>query len=88
MTTRRTRGPPDWAPGVTSVPFRGSALSILARTSHERGLGFDRNELLRIRTYFRREKRDPTDVELAGLAQSWSEHCSYKSSRAFLRKAF
>ncbi len=88
MTSPRTSGPATWATGVTSVPFRGAALSELERTSRERGLGFDGTELRRIRAYFRRERRDPTDVELAGLAQSWSEHCSYKSSRPFLRKAF
>ncbi len=42
----------------------------------------------RLQRYFAQEGRAPTDVELAGLAQSWSEHCSYKSSRAFLRRAF
>ncbi|MCI4344770.1 MAG: AIR synthase related protein, partial [Thermoplasmata archaeon] len=41
--------------------------------------------MARLQRYFRVEGRDPTDVELAGLAQSWSEHCSYKSSRPFLR---
>jgi phosphoribosylformylglycinamidine synthase subunit PurL len=30
--------------------------------------------------------RDPTDVELAIFAVMWSEHCSYKSSRAHLRR--
>src|SRR3954462_12357962 len=29
--------------------------------------------------------RDPTDLELAMFAVMWSEHCSYKSSRAHLR---
>jgi len=51
-------------------------------------LGFDRTELGRLREYFRNEGRDPTDLELAGIAQSWSEHCSYKSSRRFLKRAF
>jgi phosphoribosylformylglycinamidine synthase subunit PurL len=78
----------DWAEGVTSVPFRRAPLRDLATVSSERGLGFDSRELGRLREYFRREGRDPTDVELAGLAQSWSEHCSYKSSRPFLRRAF
>ena len=77
-----------WADGVAPVPIRDLALPRLERLSLERGLGFDRRELGRIRQYFRREGRDPTDVELAGLAQSWSEHCSYKSSRPFLRRAF
>ena len=78
----------EWAEGVSSVPFRHRSLVALARTSSERGLGFHRTELARLREYFRKEGRDPTDVELAGLAQSWSEHCSYKSSRPFLKKAF
>lgn len=88
MTATRGRASPAWAEGVTSVPFRSPAIRTLERASAERGLGFDARELRRIRAYFHREGRDPTDVELAGLAQSWSEHCSYKSSRPFLRKAF
>ena len=28
--------------------------------------------------------REPTDLELAMYSVMWSEHCSYKSSRAFL----
>ncbi len=78
-------GHPD---GVESVPFRGRSTAELLRVSGRRGLGFNRRELERIRAYFVREGREPTDVELAGLAQSWSEHCSYKSSRPFLRRAF
>ncbi len=78
----------DWAPGVTTVPVRRASPATLARLSAERGLGFSPSEFDRIRSYFRREGRDPTDVELAGLAQSWSEHCSYKSSKPFLRRAF
>src|SRR5580658_8380309 len=78
----------DWADGVTTVPIRTASPKTLDRISVERGLGFDRREFGRIQHYFRTAGRDPTDVELAGLAQSWSEHCSYKSSRPFLRKAF
>ncbi len=78
----------DWADGVESVPLRTLSNVALDALSARRGLGFDRRELLSIREYFRRERRDPSDVELAGLAQSWSEHCSYKSSRPYLRKAF
>jgi phosphoribosylformylglycinamidine synthase subunit PurL len=78
----------EWADGVASVPFRDASIDRLRARSDERGLGFDRSELERLRAYFRREGRDPTDVELAGIAQSWSEHCSYKTSRPFLRRAF
>ena len=78
----------EWAEGVEAVGLRGLSVRELARLSDDRGLGFDRRELERIQRYFVREDRDPTDVELAGLAQSWSEHCSYKSSRPYLRRAF
>ena len=78
----------DWAEGVGTVPFRAESLATLERVANERSWGFSRLELGRLRAYFRQEGRDPTDVELAGLAQSWSEHCSYKSSRPFLKAAF
>ncbi len=87
VATQRS-GPADWAAGVSVVPFRAAGLSALAEMSRARGLGFSPAELGRLRRYFREEGRDPTDVELAGLAQSWSEHCSYKSSRPWLKKAF
>jgi phosphoribosylformylglycinamidine synthase subunit PurL len=78
----------DWSGEVTSVPIRRASLLALDRVSEARGLGFDRRELLRLQKYFRAEGREPTDLELAGVAQSWSEHCSYKSSRPFLKLAF
>jgi len=78
----------DWASAVTSVPFRHASAAALRTTSDARGLGLDLRELRRLQTYFRTEGREPTDVELAGIAQSWSEHCSYKSSRPFLKRAF
>ncbi len=77
-----------WSPDVEVVPFRRRPLAELLELSSARGLGFDQRELGLLRGYFRAEGRDPTDVELAGLAQSWSEHCSYKSSRPFLVPAF
>jgi len=78
----------DWAPGIATVTVRGLPLRRLREVSAGRRLGFSPPELRRIQRYFEREGREPTDVELAGLAQSWSEHCSYKSSRPFLRRAF
>jgi phosphoribosylformylglycinamidine synthase subunit PurL len=77
-----------WAPGVTTVPVRKVSRAALVRTSERLRLGFDPFELGRIQQYYRRAGREPTDLELAGIAQSWSEHCSYKSSRPYLRAAF
>lgn len=30
-----------------------------------------------IRNYFKKQKRQPTDIELESLAQTWSEHCKH-----------
>ncbi len=77
-----------WSDAVHEVPWRTPSAAALRRLSKARGFGFSLAEIERIRRYYLRERREPTDVELAGLAQSWSEHCSYKSSRPFLRRAF
>ena len=80
--------PTAWADGVTVVPFRRVAREKLQKFVAARGLGFSATEIARLQQYYRGVRRDPTDVELAGIAQSWSEHCSYKSSRPFLAAAF
>src|SRR5262249_5787854 len=36
-------------------------------------------EMQTIQAHFREQGRDPTDVELETLAQTWSEHCSHKT---------
>jgi phosphoribosylformylglycinamidine synthase len=78
----------EWSDEVALLPIRRASPAGLEKLSAAQGLGLNAKELLRLRTYYREEGREPTDVELAGVAQSWSEHCSYKSSRPFLRKAF
>jgi phosphoribosylformylglycinamidine synthase subunit PurL len=84
------RGPPEaeWSEAASRIPFRTLSAQKQARLSKENRWGFSAPELARLTAYFRKARRDPTDVELAGLAQSWSEHCSYKSSRPILRAAF
>ncbi|HTT26692.1 MAG TPA: AIR synthase-related protein, partial [Thermoplasmata archaeon] len=79
---------PEWSPECTVVPIRQGPLDAARTLSDAHGWGFSSAELGRIRAHFRHEGRDPTDVELAGIAQSWSEHCSYKSSRPSLKRAF
>jgi len=36
-------------------------------------------EMQTIRQHFRDQQRDPTDIELETIAQTWSEHCSHKT---------
>jgi phosphoribosylformylglycinamidine synthase len=40
----------------------------------------------RIKEYFGKQGRNPTDIELQALGQAWSEHCCYKSSKVPLKK--
>ena len=47
-----------------------------------RSLALDPEELAVIRDHFTSIGRDPTDVELETLAQTWSEHCAHKTFRA------
>ena len=47
-------------------------------TRQRRGpLALDTAQLHAIRDYFRLKGRDPTDLELESLAQTWSEHCKH-----------
>lgn len=40
-------------------------------------LALDLTYMKAIQNYFKREERNPTDVELESIAQTWSEHCKH-----------
>ena len=58
----------------------------LGRIALESGTGLSLGEMKVIAEYFRKKRRDPTDVELQSIGQAWSEHCCYKSSKPILRE--
>jgi len=58
----------------------------LEKILKERSLGLSLEEMKKVQGYFRKEKRNPTDVELEALSQAWSEHCCYKTSRPILER--
>ncbi len=58
----------------------------LAKISEELGLALNVDEMKRIKDYFRQKGRNPYDIELQSIAQAWSEHCCYKSSKYYLRQ--
>ena len=62
--------------------MRGLDAGELAALSVARSLALDPAELEVIRDHYAAEGRDPTDVELETLAQTWSEHCAHKTFRA------
>jgi phosphoribosylformylglycinamidine synthase II len=53
--------------------------SDLLRISKQRDLFLSLNEMKTIQRHFRDMGREPTDVELEMVAQTWSEHCSHKT---------
>ncbi|MDW8014374.1 MAG: phosphoribosylformylglycinamidine synthase subunit PurL [Archaeoglobaceae archaeon] len=58
----------------------------LLEISSRMGLGLNLYEMKIIQEYFKRKERNPYDIELQSLAQAWSEHCCYKSSKYYLRQ--
>lgn len=54
----------------------------LINLSNTRRLSLNLEEMKKIRSYFEKEKRECTDVELEAIAQSWSEHCVHKTFKA------
>ena len=67
---------------VERVPLAGLTGEQLLDVSRERRLSLDDAEMAAIQTRFAELERDPTDVELEMLAQTWSEHCIHKTFRA------
>jgi phosphoribosylformylglycinamidine synthase len=53
--------------------------SALVRLSREGQLYLQLAEMQTIRQHYRELGREPTDVELETIAQTWSEHCSHKT---------
>ena len=85
---RSPSSPLAWAEEVSRPALLKASKKSLTKLSSELGLGLSEEELRRLQGHYRALRREPTDVELAGIAQSWSEHCSYKSSKLWLREAF
>ena len=51
----------------------------LMKLSRDGQLALNLAEMQAIQAHFRDQGRDPTDVELETIAQTWSEHCSHKT---------
>jgi phosphoribosylformylglycinamidine synthase len=64
---------------LVTVAMREMDDAALVRLSLEGQLYLSLVEMQTIQAHFRWAGRDPTDVELETLAQTWSEHCSHKT---------
>ncbi|OYT57893.1 MAG: phosphoribosylformylglycinamidine synthase subunit PurL [Candidatus Aenigmatarchaeota archaeon] len=68
------------------INLRDATDEELKKISKETGVGLSLEEMQVIKDFFIKRGRNPTDVELQALGQSWSEHCSYKTSKPILKK--
>jgi len=53
--------------------------SEFGRMKISQSFGFDDSEFRTIIAYFEKEGRNPSDIELETIAQTWSEHCCHKT---------
>jgi len=61
------------------VPFLKLDSEQLQKLSREMSLSLNLEELLTIQAHYQKLAREPLDIELETIAQTWSEHCSHKT---------
>jgi phosphoribosylformylglycinamidine synthase subunit PurSL len=64
------------------VALRELTDAQLTKLSREGHLFLSLAEMKAIQSYFREQNREPTDIELETLAQTWSEHCVHKTLKS------
>ncbi len=70
---------PDAPFVLRHVPLREAPAEELRRLSEQGCLALDGEEMATIQGHFVALGRDPTDIELETIAQTWSEHCKHKT---------
>ena len=69
---------------VNVISILGADDEKLMRISKEGLLSLNLAEMKAIQEYFLKLGRNPTDVELETIAQTWSEHCVHKTFRGLI----
>jgi phosphoribosylformylglycinamidine synthase II len=64
---------------LTHVTLDGLTDEALTEISKQWQLSLSLVEMHTIRQHFQSLEREPTDIELETIAQTWSEHCSHKT---------
>jgi phosphoribosylformylglycinamidine synthase len=62
-----------------TVPLLSLDDDGLTKLSRDGQLALNPDEMRAVQAHCRDQSRDPTDVELETIAQTWSEHCSHKT---------
>jgi len=69
---------------LVRVPLRDADDAELMRISSDGMLSLTLDEMKTVQGYFGDQDRDPTDLELEILAQTWSEHCVHKTLKGYV----
>ena len=69
---------------VKQIPILNADADELSRISQEGLLSLNLAEMQAIQDHFAKLKRNPTDVELETIAQTWSEHCVHKTFKSMI----
>jgi phosphoribosylformylglycinamidine synthase len=64
---------------LVRVPIRELDGDALLKLSREGQLALNLAEMKAVQAHFRELGREPSDIELETIAQTWSEHCSHKT---------
>jgi phosphoribosylformylglycinamidine synthase len=64
---------------LVHVPVRNLDDAGLTKLSKDNTLALSLDEMKAVQAHFRELNRDPSDIELETIAQTWSEHCSHKT---------
>ncbi len=68
-----------WSFARETIPLVGLDDAALEKLSRERCLALTVRELHAVRDHFVAVGRDPFEIELETIAQTWSEHCCHKT---------
>ena len=69
---------------VKQIPILNADADELLRISQEGLLSLNLAEMQEIQAHFAELERNPTDVELETIAQTWSEHCVHKTFKSMI----
>lgn len=72
----------DRSETAQTLPFQKTSLEGLREMSKHGHWAFSDAELLAIQAHYQSMGREPMDIEIETLAQTWSEHCKHKIFRA------
>ena len=75
----------DYKFQLRTVPIRAMDDNALKDLSKYGQLYLSLTEMQTIQRHWVEQQRDPTDIELETVAQTWSEHCSHKTLKGRIR---